>query len=139
MSIFTSAIIKLGIFWKVEIRFWNRLKIWNLHEKIVLKMYKPVPIKCYFMTFNNDQNWAVCSPSLNAIFYQTPHQRIFILWKFIVLNVYFKGVLTVSSVLFFTLFGPSQHMCGVIVQGCMNASASPPLTSVTASVISMDL
>ena len=60
-----------------------------------------------FITFNNDQNLAVCSPSLNAIFYQTPSQRIFILWKFIVLNVYFKGILTESLVLFLILAFPT--------------------------------
>ena len=63
-----------------------------------------------FITFNNDQNLAVCSPSLNAIFYQTPSQRIFILWKFIVLNVYFKGVLTVSLVLFYPFWASATHV-----------------------------
>ena len=96
-------------------QIWHILKSWNQILKLFenlksswkncSKMYKPVPIKCCFMTFNNDQNWAVCSPSLNAIFYQTPSQRIFILWKFIVLNVYFKGVLTMSLVLFLPFLG----------------------------------
>ena len=56
-----------------------------------------------FVTSNETYSFGLIS--------KTPRHGIFILWNFVTQNVFFKGVLTVSLVIFLTLFVPSQQLC----------------------------